>query len=603
MNNKSTSPAARIAALAAALALLAIPARAEPVTIASAADWAAFAGRVNNGENYLDAKMSANVTLSQDAPFVGDDTSHPYTGTFDGDGHTLTVNWRFTDGTQWVAPFRFTDASTIQNLHVTGSLESNGKYVAGFIGQCLQHDATLVCTEIRNCRSSVTITCTVSGDATSAGFVGQLDASNCAGINLTDCLFDGSLLGPTASCCGGFTGYRPGNASAGYCNCLFAPEAVTVSDYDSYTFSRNGMSTLSNCYYMQAFGDTQGGTDASSMSAESLASALGSAWAPVNGRVALALFPPVPPAPAVNHFAYQGALKSISGEPLTGEQTVEFRLYDQATGGTPLWGRRLTILLNEQGLFNVELSDEAGEALEGTSSSDSLAAIVTLSSASTLYVGLTVSGSDGETVPRQRLLSVPYAVFAGDAANASGDFAVADSLFAAGLGVSGNTTISGNAIVKGPATVKGNLGVSGTVSGLGTAPVGAIVLWGGNAGQIPDGWALCNGQIVNGRQTPDLSGRFVVGYNADDSDYDSPGKTGGKKTHTLDTNELPVHYHTYSFKGADLKLGWDGDNYFYDASGHYSGNNNTCTTDSAGGGGPHENRPPYYTLCYIMRVK
>ena len=93
MNNTSTSPAARIAAFAAALALLAIPARAEPVNIASAADWVTFAGRVNNGENYLDAKMSANVTLSQDAPFVGDDTSHPYTGTFDGDGHTLSVNW------------------------------------------------------------------------------------------------------------------------------------------------------------------------------------------------------------------------------------------------------------------------------------------------------------------------------------------------------------------------------------------------------------------------------------------------------------------------------------------------------------------------------
>ena len=349
MNNTSTPPAARIAALAAALALLAIGARAETVNIASAADWAAFAGRVNNGENYLDAKMSANVTLSQDAPFVGDDTSHPYTGTFDGDGHTLSVNWRFTDGTQWVAPFRFANACTIQNLHVTGSLESNGKFVAGFFGQVLKHSSGLVYSQIRNCRSSVTITCTISGDATSAGFVGHVQDSSYAGVKLTDCLFDGSLLGPTASCCGGFTGYWPTRAYARYYNCLFAPEAVTISDYNSYTFSRGGADTLDNCFYTQAYGDTQGGTDASSMSAEDLVAKLGSAWTVANGKAVLALFPypaNTPSDSAVDGFAYQGALKNISGLPLTGPQRVEFRLYDAATGGTPLWGRAHDVLLD-----------------------------------------------------------------------------------------------------------------------------------------------------------------------------------------------------------------------------------------------------------------
>ena len=57
------------------------------------------------------------------------------------------------------------------------------------------------------------------------------------------------------------------------------------------------------------------------------------------------------------------------------------------------------------------------------------------------------------------------------------------------------------------------------------------------------------------------------------------------------------------FKGADLKLSWKNHNYFYDASGHYDGNGNTQWTESAGGGQSHENRPPWYTLCYIMRVK
>ena len=607
MNNTSTVPAARIAAFAAALALLAIGARAEPVDIASAADWAAFAGRVNNGENYLDAKMTANVTLSQDAPFVGDDTSHPYTGTFDGDGHTLSVNWRFTDGTQWVAPFRFANACTIQNLHVTGSLESNGKFVAGFIGQVLKHSSGLVYSQIRNCRSSVTITCTISGDATSAGFVGHVENSGDAGVKLTDCLFDGSLLGPTASCCGGFTGYWPTRAYARYYNCLFAPLAVTISDYNSYTFSRGGADTLDNCFYTQAYGDTQGGADASSMSAEDLVAKLGSSWTVANGKAALALFPypaNTPSDSAVDGFAYQGALKNIAGLPLTGPQRVEFRLYDAATGGTPLWGRAHDVLLDANGLFNAELSDTAGAEIEGVNGIN-LAAILARNSSSPLYVGVTVEGADGEIAPRQRILSVPFAAYATDTANASGDFAVAGKITAGGLGVSGRTTIGGKVTVKGNAAVNGKLGVTGKILGpgdrpaYGTAPLGAIVIWSGAANRIPDGWKLCDGS--NG--TPDLRGRFVVGYDERDADYRPVGKTGGEPTHRLTTDEMPSHRHSYTFKAADLDLAWDSDNYFYDQSGKYDGNGYTKYTDYTGGSQSHENRPPYYALCYIMRVK
>ena len=590
-----------------ALLLFAAPALAETVTITTAADWATFANRVNTGETNLNAKMAANVTLSQDSPFVGDDTSHPYTGTFDGDGHTLMVDWRFTDGTAWVAPFRFANACTIQNLHVTGSLESNGKFVAGFIGKCCPNDrGSYSC--IRNCRSSVTITCTISGDATSAGFVGHLDDNGYAKVQFNDCLFDGSLLGPTANCCGGFTGYRPWAAYARYYNCLFAPQAVTISEYNSYTFSRGGKDTLDNCYYMQAFGEKEG-TDASSMSAESLVSKLGGAWAVVNGQAALALFPPIPPAPAANHFAYQGALKEISGLPLTGEKNVEFRIYDQATGGTPLWARRLAVLLNDKGLFNVELSDAAGEAIEGTASSESLAAIVARSSSTTLYVGLTVDGSDGETVPRQRLLSVPYAAFAGDTANASGDFAVVGKLTSAGLDVSGNASISGNAIFK-RASVGGNLGVSGTVSGLGTAPVGAIVIWNGNSGQIPDGWALCDGSTVNDHKTPDLRDCFIVGAG---KSYDV-GNTGGNATYTLSESQLPAHSHLWA--GDDQLIyvqsgstGYSANANIQDTTGGYdavsdpSGNGRIYRTSAVGSGDSIDNRPPYYALCYIMRVK
>ena len=52
------------------------------------------------------------------------------------------------------------------------------------------------------------------------------------------------------------------------------------------------------------------------------------------------------PLPATQHaprstststIAYQGRLANAAGEPLTGTYNMIFRLYDAATGGTPLW--------------------------------------------------------------------------------------------------------------------------------------------------------------------------------------------------------------------------------------------------------------------------
>ena len=301
-------------------------------------------------------------------------------------------------------------------------------------------------------------------------------------------------------------------------------------------------------------------------------------------------------------FSYQGALADAAGQAMQGTQTVEFRLYASETGGSALWGRACNVLLDGNGMFNTEVADASGTPLSGVPDA-ALDSVLSGNADKTLFLGLTVAGSSGEIAPRLRLLPVPYAVYAHNVTRASGDFAAAGKVSSSQLAVSGDAAFSASATVSGNATVEGDLTVSGAVSGYGSVPVGTIVLWSGAANQIPDGWALCDGSTVNGSKTPDLRGRFVVGYNPNDGDYNSPGKTGGEKSHKLTVNEMPSHNHSYSFKGADLDGGWDGDNYFYDASGHYSGNNNTRWTDTSGNNQYHENRPPYYTLCYIMRVK
>ena len=586
-------------AAALVIAMATASAQAETVAIASAADWSSFAARVTAGEGRLDAKMTADVTLAATSPRVGSE-ANPFMGTFDGDGHTLTVDWTFT-GTDYAAPFAAVGGCTIKDLQVAGTIRSDAKYAAGFVGHAQIGESA-----ITRCRSSVRIVCTGSGEAASGGFVGLLEDRTTCKVTFRDCLFDGSLLGPGVHGCGGFAGAKPYHSYAYYYNCLFAPENVTVSDTSqSATFSRGTGSSyaydrMDACYYLRAFGKAQG-SNASAMSADALVAALGANWAVDNGRVGLALFPDRPDSSPTG-FTYQGVLRDAQGLALAQKShTVEFRLYEQPVGGEALWGRSFPVLLDDAGLFNVALSDVGGAPLSDGTPTNGLAKALAGHVGSPLHLGLTVAGSGAEISPRQKLLAVPVATMALDAVSASGDLTVAGRASAATAKISGTATAS-SLFTTLDASVNGNLSVGGTLSGLGTFPVGGIVIWRGSVDSIPDGWKLCNGQ--NG--TPDLRDRFVAGAGGE---Y-AVGATGGEKTHTLLESEMPSHRHEWVGDdalagiepGASESIRATATRYDADSGGR-SGNSRVYGTSHAGGDRPHENRPPYYALCYIMRVK
>ena len=127
---------------------------------------------------------------------------------------------------------------------------------------------------------------------------------------------------------------------------------------------------------------------------------------------------------------------------------------------------------------------------------------------------------------------------------------------------------------------------------------GMVLIWSGAANAIPSGWVLCDGQ----NSTPDLRCKFVVGYHDSNGDYDV-GDTGGAETVTLTTAQMPAHTHTATTKGTSGSHSWTqfgaGRNDW-----NYPGENSrgSATTASAGGGAAHENRPPFYALCYIMKT-
>lgn len=223
--------------------------------------------------------------------------------------------------------------------------------------------------------------------------------------------------------------------------------------------------------------------------------------------------------------------------------------------------------------------------------------------------------------------------------------------------------------------------VESILTNMTSIPSGLITMWSGASTAIPSGWLLCNGE--NG--TPDLRNRFIVGA----GDEYEVGATGGEKTHTLTTEEMPSHTHTFTGKAhthtftgtahkhtatftgtahthtatlsngtaasagdhthgisdvavKGVQIGTQTAGNRYSAEGGSSAttdsagahthtvtatvtNTNTTaggtvtvanttaggtnanatqggTNSNTGGGTAHENRPPYYALCFIMKL-
>ena len=108
---------------------------------------------------------------------------------------------------------------------------------------------------------------------------------------IDNCLFDGSLLFANGNSIGGFVGYNERDAAMKISNSLFAPhEVVLSSNYHCATFCRGYNNiTVENSFYKQTIATPQG-TDASSMSAQDLAAALGENWTVSNGKAMLKVF-------------------------------------------------------------------------------------------------------------------------------------------------------------------------------------------------------------------------------------------------------------------------------------------------------------------------
>ncbi len=143
-------------------------------------------------------------------------------------------------------------------------------------------------------------------------------------------------------------------------------------------------------------------------------------------------------------------------------------------------------------------------------------------------------------------------------------------------------------------------------------PPGIMAPYGGAS--APSGWLLCDGTAVSrttyaalfailstaygvgdGSTTfnlPNMKGNVPTGYDSGQTEFNALGKTGGAKTHTLSTTEMPAH--THNIPGASGTSGGYPPATAQNAGGWSSG--------SAGSGGAHNNLQPYNTFNFIIKT-
>ena len=310
-------------------------------TIKTANGWGWFCFTVSydlapDGFSGKTVKLGTSVGSSEMAGTSG----HPFKGTFDGQGNTLTFNR--TAAEHLSAPFHYINGATISNLHVEGTI-TGGTYesLGGLVGRA-EGNIT-----INNCRVSTEISTTHSGSAWHGGVIAEWNGTN-ATCTVTGCVYDGLIYNPNeagvTTSCRGFIGWDYGNnGTITFTDCLSAPAAYGTGKYalgdNCLTFvypNSEPTYNMTNCYYTSILGNRQGRPAATATVA--LAN-LGNATTDhgmVDGYE--------------NGFLYDGNYYT----PKYGDAVVEYR-FDE-------WNERADVTINGTGnnLVGVNITEEVG---------------------------------------------------------------------------------------------------------------------------------------------------------------------------------------------------------------------------------------------------
>ena len=238
--------------------------------IGSIEDWERVCKMVSQGHTNLHVFMTNDVSLGATATSSSQakigTKEHPFTGEFDGNGHTLTINYNNND--VMTAPFMHISGATIKNLRVKGSINSTAKFSGGLVGA-----ATGMRNIINGCWVSVSISANINGDSSFGGFVGSvgaergsLSSSEITGeLEMNNCRFDGTLTNAYGRKCyanGGMIGWIGSASSKATLNsCIFAPVYIYTDTRACSTFARcsdtDASLKLNNCFFTSYYSDKE----------------------------------------------------------------------------------------------------------------------------------------------------------------------------------------------------------------------------------------------------------------------------------------------------------------------------------------------------------
>ena len=211
--------------------------------IRTAEDWTAFCQKVKDagGKTNVNATLLADIAVGE---MAGIDSSKPFRGVFEGNGHTLTVN--ILGNERFTGIFRYVGNATFRNLNIAGTVQSNSMYATGLVADIIDQSTVT----IENCRSSVNLVCTGSGEMTMSGFVGRLQKAN---LTIRNCRFDGSFKSANGNGHAGFVSWEAPNSNVIVENCLFDPISIdTKFDYCETWVRKDGKSSavvsVTNCH-------------------------------------------------------------------------------------------------------------------------------------------------------------------------------------------------------------------------------------------------------------------------------------------------------------------------------------------------------------------
>lgn len=259
---------------------------------------------------------SGSYTLTKDI-IVTEPYASDFSGTFDGDGHTVTLALENEAGECQALFSKIAASGKVQNLGIAGTVTGK-KYVGGIAGKNAG--------SIENCKN----TAAIKGASADGRWIGGIAGETSNGSKILNCYNIGTISSDRSGkgvCLGGIAGNAP---SAKISNCYNAGQIVTKSTTNYGAIAGYGYGvTVSNCYFIAVDnlkGVYDAETESTPKSAEEMKSAAFAALLGDGFMVKSGDYPALkwetPTAAVLFTIAPANATLEINGGTYTGSTTV-----------------------------------------------------------------------------------------------------------------------------------------------------------------------------------------------------------------------------------------------------------------------------------------